>query len=153
MSMATSRYCQPRLIYFWINRPNYARCSVLFLNQIAKEAPQTQEVLQSGAFSVRCTEGSFSRSAIDLTLEQTVNRDAASPMRGIVGFHYSHNAIRRWCITSTQRVMSVTELRRLAGLGTIEQPAMQLRVSRIGKDGRQRDAFFNAVTESVDPFS
>ena len=49
--------------------------------------------------------------------------------------------------------MSVTELRRMAGLETIEQPAMQLRVSRVGKDGRQRDALFNAVTESCDPFS
>ena len=60
----------------------------------------------------------------------TVNRDAASPMIGIVGFHYSLNAIRIWCLTSTQCGMSVTELRRLAGLETIEQPAMQLRVSR-----------------------
>ena len=65
---------------------------------------------------------SFSQSAIDLPLEQTVNRDAASPMRGIVGFHYSHSAIRRWCITSTNRGMSVMELRCLAGLETIEQP-------------------------------
>ena len=69
-------------------------------------------------------------------------------MRGIVGFQYSHNVIRRWYITSTQRRMSVTELRCLAGLETT-----QLRVSRIGKDGRQMDAFFNAVTESCDPFS
>ena len=79
------------------------------------------------------------RSAIDLVLEQTINR-------GIIGFHYSHNAIIRWCITSTQRRMSVTELRGLTGLETIAQPAMQLRVSRIGKDGRQRGALFNAVT-------
>ena len=47
----------------------------------------------------------------------------------------------------------MTELRRMAGLETIEQPAMQLRVSRIEKDSRQRDALFNAVTESCDPFS
>ena len=104
---------------------HYARWDVLFLNQLAKEAPQSQTVLKSAASSIRCTERSFSRSAIDLALERTVNRDAASPMRGIVGFHSSHNAIRRWCITSTQRGMSVTELRRLAGLETIEQPAMQ----------------------------
>ena len=134
-------------IFFRLNGPNYARWGVLFLNQLAKEAPQSQAVLQSGTFSIRWTERSFSRSAIDLALEQTLNRDAASPVRGIIGFHHSHNAIRKWCITSTQRGMSVTELRRLAGVETIEQPAMQLRVSRIGKDGRQRDALFNAVTE------
>ena len=47
----------------------------------------------------------------------------------------------------------MTELRRLEGLETIEQPAMQLRLSKIEKDRRQRDALFNAVTESCDPFS
>ena len=76
---------------------------------------------------------SFSRSAIDLALEQTVNRDAASPMRGIIGFHYALNAIKRLCITSTQHGMSVTELRRLAGLETKEQPPMQLRGAELGK--------------------
>ena len=136
-------------IFFGLN----ARWGVLFLNQLATASPQSRAVLQAGAFSIRRTEKSFTRSAIDLALEQTVNRDAASPMRGIVWFHYSLNAIRRWCITSTQRGMSVTELRRMAGLETIEQPAMQLRVSRIEKDSRQRDALFNAVTESCDPFS
>ena len=103
-------------IFFGLNRPNYARWSVLFLNQLAKEAPQSQAVLQSGAFSIRCTEMNFSRSPIDLVLEQTA---AASPVRDIIGFHYSPNAIRIWCITSSQRGMSVTELRRLAGFEII----------------------------------
>ena len=66
---------------FGLNRPNYARWGVLFLNQLAKGAPQSQAVLQSGAFSM---ERSFSQSAIDLVLEQTVNRDAASQVRGII---------------------------------------------------------------------
>ena len=93
-------------------------------------------------------ERSFSRLAIDLALEQTVNRDASLPMRGIVGFHYSLNAIRRWCITSTQSGMSATGLRRLAGLETIEHPAMQLRVSIIEKDSHQRDALFSSPASS-----
>ena len=67
-------------------------------------------------------------------------------MRGIIEFHYSHNAIRRWCITFTQRGMSVTELQRMAGFETIAHPEMQLLVSRIGNDGRQRNSLFNAVT-------
>ena len=73
--------------------------------------PRIREILQAGALSFRRTGKSFSRSAIDLALEQTVNRDAASPMTGIVGFHHSQNAIRRWCITSAQSGMSVTVLR------------------------------------------
>lgn len=64
-------------IFFGLNRPNYARWGVLFLNQLMKAAPQSRMVLQSGAFSIRRTGKNCARSAIDLSLEQTVNRDAA----------------------------------------------------------------------------
>ena len=96
---------------------------------------------------------SFSRSAIDLALEQTVNRDATSPMRGIVGFHYSHNAIRRWCITSTKRGMYV----RTAVSGCIRnnRTASNAVTGELNwKDGRQRMPFSmqsqNRVTLSHD---
>ena len=91
-------------IIFGLNRPNYAHWGVLFLNQLAKAAPQSQVMPQAEAFSIRRTEKSFSQSAIDFTLEQIVNRDASSSM---------------------------------AGLETIEQPAMRLWVSRIEKDSHQ----------------
>ena len=41
-----------------------------------------------------CTKKDYSRSAIDLSLEQSVNRDAASQMKGIVAFRNSENAMR-----------------------------------------------------------
>ena len=140
-------------VFFALNRTNYARWGVLFLNKLETASPQSLSVLQAGAFSIRRTEKHYSRSAIDLTLEQTVNRDAASPMRGIVGFHHSQNAIRRWCITSTQRGMSVTELRNMTGLETVEQPTTQLRQNRVQKDSQHRDVLLKAVTEMCDPFA
>lgn len=140
-------------IFFALNRTNYARWGVLFLNQLERAPPQAKTVLKAGAFSMRRTGKNFSRSAIDLTLEQTVNRDAASPMRGIVGFHHSVNAIRRWCITSTQRGMAVTELRSMTDLEIDEQPASQLWPRRIEKDSTQRNTLLKVVTESCDPFS
>lgn len=86
MSTATSKYRQPWLIYFLDKTmPNYARWAFASWLRISTPPPQSRVVLQAGAFCIRCTEKSFSRSAIDLTLEQTVNRDAESPMRGIVG--------------------------------------------------------------------
>ena len=140
-------------IFFGLNRPNYARWGVLFLNQLSKTSPECRNVLELGAFSIRRTSKNFSRSAIDLCLEQTVNRDAASPMKGIVGFHSSHNAIRRWCISSTRRGMSVTELRIMTGLGMEDQPATQLRKGRIEKDSNHRDALSDTINEMCDPFS
>ena len=140
-------------IFFALNRTNYARWGVLFLNQLESAAPQAKMVLKAGSFSIRRTGKNFSRSAIDLTLEQTVNRDAASPMKGIVGFHHSINAIRRWCITSTQRGMAVMELHSMTGLEIHKQSTSQLRPSRIDKNSAQRDTLFKLVTESCDPFS
>lgn len=82
-----------------------------------------------------------------------MNKDAASPMKGIVGFQNSTSAIRRWCITSAQRGMSVTELRRLTGICSDEQPRTQLQPSRIDKDNNHIEIILSAVTESCDPFS
>ena len=88
-----------------------------------------------------------------MTLEQTINRDAASPMRGIVGFHNNFSAIQRWCVTSTQRGMTVTELRQLTGLQPEEQPRSQLHSSRIEKDNHQIQVILDALSESCDSFS
>ena len=116
-------------VFFALNRPNYAHWGVLFLERLKAADPRIRSILEKGAFSICRTSKPFTRTAIDLTLEQTVNRDAASPMKGIVGFHSSPNAIRCWCITST-----VTELHRMTGLLPEEQPRSQLQDSRIKKD-------------------
>ena len=107
-------------VFFGLNHPNHARWGVLFLHNYEKAAPEAKRLLEADAFSVRRTKRHFARNAVDLTLEQTVNKDAASPMRGIVGLHQFNNAIRRWCITSTQRGMAVSELRAMTGLETSE---------------------------------
>ena len=68
-----------------------------------------------------------------MTLEQTISRDAASHL----WFHNNFNVIQRWCVTSTQRGMMATELRRLTGLQPEEQLRSQLYSSGIEKDDNQ----------------
>ena len=63
------------------------------------------------------------------------------------------NAIRRWCITSTQKGMTVTELRHMTGLLPEEQPRSQLQASRIKKDNHHVQDLLKEMTESCDPFS
>ena len=97
-------------IFFSLNRPNYARWSVLFMAQMKAAPKEFMEQLWQGAFSIRRTSKNFARSGIDITLEKTVNRNAASPSQGIVHFTNSSDAIRRWCISSNQRQMCVGHL-------------------------------------------
>ena len=72
--------------------------------------PKAREILEAGAMSIRRTKKSYARSAIDLCLEQTVNKYAAYPMRGIAAVRNSESACRRWCITLTQRCQSSLKL-------------------------------------------
>ena len=46
--------------------------------------PGIHPIFEGGALSIRRTSNLFSRSAVDLTLEQTVNRDTASRQTGIL---------------------------------------------------------------------
>lgn len=38
-------------IYFGLNRPNYARWGVLFLNQLAKASSEIKAIFKAGVFS------------------------------------------------------------------------------------------------------
>ena len=139
-------------VFFALNRPNYARWGTLFLQKLTSSNPQCQEILKNGAFSIRRTKKTYCRSAVDISLEQTVNRDAASSLKGIVAFRNSENAMRRWSLTMTQRAMAVTELRTFAGLEVVETAAAQCRPSRIRKDSRHLKILSDKINEFCNPF-
>lgn len=82
-------------IFFALNCPNYARWGSLFLHKLQNIDPRAREILEAGAMSIRRTKKSYARSAVDLSLEKTVSRHAASPMRGITTFRNSEDACRR----------------------------------------------------------
>ena len=140
-------------IFFGINRPNYARWGVLFMNMLQRAPAECLELLRRGAFSIRRTSADFARSGIDIVLEQTVNRDSASRMKGLVYFHHYHDAILRWYRSSNQRGMAVTELRRMTELEVIEQPHVQLSKHRIQKDNAHFELLGSAIARHCNPFS
>ena len=140
-------------VYFSLNRPNYARWGTLFLHKLKNAGPTLLQVLEKGAFSIRRTKKDYSRSAVDLSLEQTVNRDAASTMKGIVAFRNSEQAMRRWSLTMTQRAMAVNELRTFAGLEVGQNATIQCRPSRILKDNSQMTTLGQKIDQFCNPFS
>lgn len=140
-------------VFFSLNRPNYARWGTLFLQKLVSADPRLLDILQKGAFSVRRTTKNYSRSAVDLSLEQSVNRDAASQMKGIVAFRNSESAMRRWHLTMTQRAMAVTELRSFTGLVVGDTAAAQCRSSRIKKDNKQMVFLSQKIDEFCNPFA
>ena len=109
-------------VFFGLNRPNYARWSVLFHHKLRNATPDMMEVLRGGAFSIRRTSKNYCRSAIDLTLEQTVNKTSASAAKGLVHFQNSEGSIDRWAITSHQRNMILVELFSKLNMEPTERP-------------------------------
>ena len=94
-------------VFFALNRPNYARWGTLFQHKMKTANPHLINILQNGAFTIRRTRKHYSRAAVDLSLEQTVNKDAASGMKGIVAFRNSDQALRRWALKMTERALVV----------------------------------------------
>ena len=110
-------------VYFSGNRPNYARWMVRYhLNLINSENthPGIRDLLEAGALSIRRTDKNFSRTAVDMTLEQTVNADAASRLTGIRSFIQSESSRKRWMVTRAVRSLIVGNLMCKAGISSAE---------------------------------
>lgn len=72
-------------LMFSMNHQNYARWIVRFYNNLVNVEnthPGLKESLINGGISIRRTNKYFSGSPIDLTLEQTINADAANKLTG-----------------------------------------------------------------------
>lgn len=68
-------------LFFIFNHQKYARWLVRYHDNLMKMEethPRITEYFENGIISVRRTSKPFSRIPIDLTLEQTINKDAES---------------------------------------------------------------------------
>ena len=85
--------------FFIFNKNKYARLGSYYLNELIlldETHPELSKEFEDGMFAIARTKKSFSRQAIDLTLEQTINRDAASSASGIAAFTNNISARQRW---------------------------------------------------------
>ena len=96
-------------LFFSTNHVNYSRWLSKFqldLLNIDDTHPGLRDILEDGVFSVRRTPHQFSRCPVDLTLEQTVNADAASRQTGLVLATNNYCARLRWMLTKSSRAAS-----------------------------------------------
>ena len=77
--------------------------SILNLNSTH---PGAEELLRQNGFSVSRSDVPSSRNAVDITIEQTINKNAKSH-GGIVGFSRNYAEYFRWCITRHWRASYV----------------------------------------------
>lgn len=94
------KYVIPKIsnVFFIFNQINYARWLQKYydnLLQIEQTHPDLADDFKKGMFGVKRTDKRFSRIPVDLTLEQTVNADAARKLTGISHFTNSISARQR----------------------------------------------------------
>ena len=71
-----------------------------------KTHPGCKELLEQNGFSVSRSKVTCSRNAVDITIEQTINRHAKS-QGGIIGYSRNYAAYYRWCVTRHLRAQYV----------------------------------------------
>lgn len=109
------KYMLPKItnLFFVFNQPNYARWLVRYhynLCNVVNTHPGLKLSFEQGSFGVKRTDKAFSRQPIDLTLEQTINADAANKLTGILHFTNSIAAHQRWCRSHSLRSAIITTI-------------------------------------------
>lgn len=143
-------------IFFAFNHPNYARWLIQYhskLLTVDETHPTFRTDLENGAFSIRRTPKSFSRTPIDLTLEQTQNADAANSLTGITCFTNSISARQRWSRTHSSRTELISRLYENLNMKKKDDVTRDLRNHNIAKDRQQLNAVVNFVRNCLNPFT
>ncbi|CAH0387092.1 unnamed protein product [Bemisia tabaci] len=99
-------------IFFACDHYNYARYLVVYfltLLNLKNSHPGAEELLRNNGFSVNRSAIPGSRNAVDITIEQTINRSAKCS-GGIIGFSRNFWAYTRWCVTRHERAKYVEVL-------------------------------------------
>ena len=127
--------------------------SYLNLVSIDNTHPGVRQIFENGALSIRRTDKAFSRTPVDMTLEQTVNADAASRLTGISAFGTIAGARRRWIVTRSARSAIVGALLMKAGLKSAEDTTKELKPYRVQKDNNDLQKRVHAIKTRMNPFS
>ena len=150
--------CLPKLsnYFFALNHPNYARWTVQYHNNLLMlqdTHPETYEEFQRGLFSIRRTKKPFFGSPIDLTLEQTINNDAASQRSGISSITNSISARQRWAESHYLRMSVINDVLEEAGMKKKEDITYKLRPDVIRKDNECVSKLRGMIKENLNPFN
>ena len=103
-------------------------------------------------FGIKRTFNCFSRVPVDLTLEQTVNADAARILTGITHFTNSIGARQRWARSYGIRSTIISYVFKLSGLKKNQDATSSLEKYQNMKDSDNLLAFIDVLRKNLNPF-
>ncbi|CAH2096461.1 unnamed protein product [Euphydryas editha] len=151
------KYVIPKIsnIFFIFNQINYARWLQKYydnLLRIEETHPDLAEDFKKGMFGVKRTDKDFSRVPVDLTLEQTINAEAARKLTGVSHFTNSISARQRWAKSHGTRSEIISYIMDICGLKKAQDITAQLEKHQIKKDNLQLRAFIEVLRNNMNPF-
>lgn len=150
-------YSLPQIasLMFSMNHQNYSRWILKYYNNLINvdtTHPGFKETLLNGGFSIRRTDKSFSRTAIDLTLEQTINADAANKLTGISNFTNSIHARTKWAVSHSLRTSLITHMLEKLNLTKTDDVTNCLRPHIIKKNNSALTELLHQIQNNINPF-
>lgn len=142
-------------LFFAMNQQNYARFASLFVSNLMKLKINDSDLVDAflrGAFGIKRTQKNISRSPVDLTLEQTINVDAANTSTGIIHFTNSISARRRWALSHSLKTKILSNLKNELPMTSQDDVSHALKNNRLEKDLKNLKAITHAIEETLNPF-
>lgn len=96
-----------------------------------------------GAFGVKRTSNNLARLPVDLTLEQTINGDAANTLTGVSHFTNSISARQRWALSHSMRI---------TGLSHGDDTVYVLQKNRLERDKKDLHKIIDTLKNTINPF-
>ena len=143
-------------LLFAADHLNYARYlsqQCVQLKHMSVTHPGAVELLCDNGFSVSRSSVPSCRNAIDVTIEQTINRSAKTA-GGIIGFSQNASAYYRWCVTRHTRAQYVAATMDRTDLDTgSSDDHKSLQLSRMKGTEAAVQKVLDAFTQFTSPFN
>ncbi|GFV26314.1 hypothetical protein TNCV_4029571 [Trichonephila clavipes] len=122
------------------------------LNKVDETHPGLKNDFMNGCFGIKRTDKPFSSIPIDVTLETTINAEAARCLSGIAHFTNSLAARQRWTKSHSIRAIVISYVLDVCGLKQLQDVSADLQPIRIKIYGKQLSDFNEIFENNINPF-
>ena len=120
---------------------------------LEKTHPGAEDLLKNNGFSVNRSDVPSSRNAVDITIEQTINRHEKSHS-GIVGSSPNRSAYYRWWRTRHARTSYLQATKKIANIDTLESTShKEVKCSQILKSEQDTRCVMEAMNNFINRFT
>ena len=122
------------------------------LLKLKNSHPDIYEKFKNGCFSLKQTSKPFSRIPIDLTLEQTINADAACQRSGIISLTNSISARQHWAQSHSIRTSILSKLFEELGMASEEVISEELKLHRVKQNCHHLEKIVSSINDTHESF-